>query len=1321
MKIFSLFLSLLFYNTDASWSDSIVYITNETVVNDFNVTKPLEIIGGILNGNGKNMFTIYNELIIRNSSLTNGTTILNFDFFKIENCNVTNFVGENGGFLYNKGIAEISGFFYNNFASFGGVVYNEGNLRAIGNFEENRCENNGGVIYSNNRDFISGVFKNNVATTGNGAAFYGINSNSEIYGAFENSFAWRGFGGAIYVTKSILKINAECTNNQARRGGAIYFEESDCNIDGLYVSNRGFGLGGALFSANSYSEIKGQYVSNEAFVGGAIDFTNSKSIITNASFSNNDATRDGGALAINSNCEVTVSNSLFRNNVCENRGGAIFTQGTSRINGKFQKNQAQIGGVAYVGPIFDILFEFNIEAKDNVAALGGVFYTEGGNIDFNGTYVNNSALFSGGVVYIQSDTTLTCKDSYLINNHGPKGGTIFILDGVEAKIDGCNVFNNTNDRGAIFVSAGVNVNIKNMVAYSNFGNTGGVLYIENGNAVLTNCHFYDNFAINGGAVYLRLGSVTKYLSTFEDNGASQNGGVIYSNDAKIISENSTYSNNDGLQGGVFFLDSGKFESTSSVYNKNSALNGGIFGLVNGASISFEKSFGEGNVAINTGGVVYYDSRTTRKPESIADISGTDFFGNVFATETAKITVFHLTHIEESNKFFKNPLVVRSFDALNQPTTSSDLVKFKQLGITAEASLIKGTVNYTHIIRNSFPNTTVLIHVEVDEFEDEIPIHLQDCLLGEIKNPQCTVCDANNEYTFNSNNEICDSCPQHVSCDSTKQTDFPGTVFITEKGFWRSGPFSENVRRCPFFFSCLGDVNLNEKDTSCGGNHKGPLCAKCIDKLILNRSTGKCIRCNKRSILTYSLSILLFLILTSFLIYFFYRNRKFFLSFKESKIISFLKILLIFWQILGSEYSSFLFIEFPDSYSFVSKYFKISIDLDFTFFISKLCIEISHYNELVTSTLTPITIFVFLEVLKWSNFLKYVISRLTSIFIQKSSIIFCQLTFIYFIYTNVSSILFKTFVCDDEFKQENNDSFYFRKKYLASDYSISCKNQKYDLMRVYSILMCFVYPIGIPLYFFTILFSEKSLRIKPESLLNSRYVKKQANEFKKYSNIFRRENIFKGEKIKYILKKIGNDIVYTHNKLDPQVDHLHFLFADYHPGYWWFECFECMRRLLLSSLLPSIFSNTNDYLSLLYCTFMMSVFFFIMYLCINPFENKVVGIFAKITQGTISFILLLTIFLYVDQNLPSDDKSQWTKKQKGYVLTFLSAVFIPIIFILNIAKDEDIRILFKKYLENNKDEEIDSSDEKIEEDLENQEGDPKIMFIDEQLKSLQIYT
>jgi hypothetical protein len=120
---------------------------------------------------------------------------------------------------------------------------------------------------------------------------------------------------------------------------------------------------------------------------------------------------------------------------------------------------------------------------------------------------------------------------------------------------------------------------------------------------------------------------------------------------------------------------------------------------------------------------------------------------------------------------------------------------------------------------------------------------------------------------------------------------------------------------------------------------------------------------------------------------------------------------------------------------------------------------------------------------------------------------------------VSTTVFDTFNCVQFGEDENH--------YLASDQSIVCFTTEHKLAQLYATFMIGVYPIGIPALYFFSLWGNRGQLVKSDRHRNSK------------------------------LRKLS------------------FLWDNYEPNLWWFEVFECFRRLMLTGVLVFVGQGTSS--------------------------------------------------------------------------------------------------------------------------------------------------
>jgi hypothetical protein len=255
-----------------------------------------------------------------------------------------------------------------------------------------------------------------------------------------------------------------------------------------------------------------------------------------------------------------------------------------------------------------------------------------------------------------------------------------------------------------------------------------------------------------------------------------------------------------------------------------------------------------------------------------------------------------------------------------------------------------------------------------------------------------------------------------------------------------------------------------------------------------------------------------------------------------------KIYVTLWQIL-SILPFALDLKFPDVYSSVLAALSV-VNLDVTRSSLITCSTASSYDfidGLVIETVYPICVVCLL----------YFASRVHIVWIScaaapgqvlsdraasvRSIYYKLFLIFTYLILPGVSSKIFQTFSCkniDPDDVDTTNDDWY-----MTADYSVSCESDKYRFGCIWTICMIFIYPVGIPAYYFHVLYIHRALISGREDALTS------------------------GE--------LGNDMdsgkenaASTELTLRPLLP----LFDAYKPSLWWWEIVETVSRLLITGIL-----------------------------------------------------------------------------------------------------------------------------------------------------------
>ena len=396
-------------------------------------TRVGENSNGSHNNNSQAVLNITNSTFEGNTAGTTGGAIDNH--FYNENSGITNST------------------FTNNSAKDGGAIYNHGDLdnqnKAAnlnitgGSFTGNTASGNGGAIYNQADATIKGVeFSGNKAESGYGGSIY-VNtkvSDSQINDStttiseslFEGNSA--SIGGALFNHNGKTEITlTEFNNNKADFGGAIY--SSTSSYAELSIKDSAF-TGNTAKSAGAVDAFGKTTIENVAFNnnsatdanddgGGALFLGSvSDSTLKNVTFDGNTSAGVGGAIATrtaaqgnNSALKMTITDASFTNNSAAKEGGAIYSAADVTINAQgsnvtFSGNTAADGGDIYMADANTEL-AVNIADGKTVSLDGGVSGADGYDVTVQSAEFGVDSSGNTTVTQKQGGTGTLRLDSYL--------------------------------------------------------------------------------------------------------------------------------------------------------------------------------------------------------------------------------------------------------------------------------------------------------------------------------------------------------------------------------------------------------------------------------------------------------------------------------------------------------------------------------------------------------------------------------------------------------------------------------------------------------------------------------------------------------------------------------------------------------------------------------------------------------------------------------------------------------------------------------------------------------------------------------------------
>ena len=404
-------------------------------------------------------------------------------------------------------------------------------------------------------------------------------------------------------------------------------------------TNFHFNFGSYRYNNASHHSIDSPDESSKYSQGGALMVTCSTFIIKNSTFEKNTA-NFGGAIFVEFNSSVTISNSTFKHNHAERSisekcaGGAIYSKRSVMIisNTSFLNNTSDFdGGIAVV---------------INATLLVSHCFI----------YMNTAGRHGGAIAAFRN-SSLTLKGTILNNSRAEHSGGAVYLNESSGNISGCNIsFSSTKtDGGAIHEVHNSSIKVNNSTFENNSapdGNGGALCGHNSSTVVISNSMFLNNVAKNGGVVQVKLNSALNIInSIFRNSCATAEGGVAYVHNNSIISiKDSTFKNNlaGGDTGGaVMIVSHSKMNISNCKFDNNEADYGGAIDVSEGSNASVKSCSFNGNRAKSNGAAIHV------YVESEIIISDCTFFQNKANIFGAAVSAKHHCNISIVDSFVHN--------------------------------------------------------------------------------------------------------------------------------------------------------------------------------------------------------------------------------------------------------------------------------------------------------------------------------------------------------------------------------------------------------------------------------------------------------------------------------------------------------------------------------------------------------------------------------------------------------------------------------------------------------------------------------------------
>jgi hypothetical protein len=490
-------------------------------------------------------------------------------------------------------------------------------------------------------------------------------------------------------------------------------------------------------------------------------------------------------------------------------------------------------------------------------------------------------------------------------------------------------------------------------------------------------------------------------------------------------------------------------------------------------------------------------------------------------------------------------------------------------------------------------------------------YFRNCTLGEIPQnaglglwngnqiqlTQCYYCPSGS-YALKKTSTVCLDCPNNANC-------LGGNTIDVKKGYWRVSNSSDEILKCKgtTLAACKGGSN---GPYTCTEGNKGPYCTLCKDGYLVTID-GTCRQCSGESsvsslgfILAITLLSLLCLLL---LIAWLYRHHLMTsfqstyhritdaLESQSSKI----KILFAFTQII-SQFPTVLALPRIPFFSTLTSYLGILSFNLLSYFKFQCEIQVNFYDKLLFITLLPLVLtpllYLFYYLKAFFALLQNSNNPSFSYWDAKRKATYSFLVILFVIFAPSSTIILQTFVCED---------FDDGTSYMYADYHLSCHTNTHQFYVLYAAFMVLLYPIGIPLFYLYLLWSNLSAINPP-----TKRVVKETERHIVSSEIIQLEKLNLRDN-------------------DDNITHLSFLFESYRPGAWYFEVIECLRRLFLTAI-PSLILPGTAVQTIIVLIF--SMIFSFLYAELKPFVVHSDSIAAIGAEWGLTLTLLMGLIITV---------------------------------------------------------------------------------------------
>jgi len=347
--------------------------------------------------------------------------------------------------------------------------------------------------------------------------------------------------------------------------------------------------------------------------------------------------------------------------------------------------------------------------------------------------------------------------------------------------------------------------------------------------------------------------------------------------------------------------------------------------------------------------------------------------------------------------------------------------------------------------------------------------------------------------------------------------------------------------------------------------------------------------------------------------------------------------------------------FPSGFEGFVRFIAV-VDLNFASAIPVGCYleEYDFMSRLLFATWTPVFFVLVLVVLFRFEYISSAVvlrktdprrdSKLKKI-VNKYLDLFFVVT--YLVLPSVTFTIFQTFLCTNVDPDSEDDAEV--DWYLGVDTTISCDSTYYNNGFYYAMAMVLVYPLGIPLLYFLLLYPHRVAiatrdetapapgwladQLKAAPVAEPTLYQVLTRERSRIHAKLHAKNIpmeFRPPPVKPVIDRLSHYSHKHYTHLSNEVMRLQFLWQDYAPAYWYWEIIETTRRLIMTAVLSVVMQGTTTQAII---GTLVALVYIKVYHNFQPYDNYNDDLIAELGQLQI-FVTYLCALIY-QKSLLSD--------------------------------------------------------------------------------------